>query len=126
MKPQRSAIVLVLLCTFIGAAAQILMKTGGNGLSAYSAAEIVRQPALLLRNLPLIGGYALYGLSTVLMVLALRRGQLSVLYPIISLTYVWVMILSTFVFNEQLNAWKIAGVMSIVAGVGVMGKSGQT
>src|SRR3712207_7394559 len=39
-------------------------------------------------------GYSLYAVSTMLLVLALRKGQLSLLYPIISLTYVWVTLLS--------------------------------
>lgn len=115
----------MLVCTFLGAAAQILMKTGGNALAGRSVVDLLTQPWLLLRNLPLFGGYALYGLSTVLLVLALRKGQLSVLYPIIALTYVWVIVLSVFLFHEQVTLLKVAGVMSIVAGVGVLGRDGR-
>jgi len=56
-----------------------------------------------------------------LLVLALRNGQLSVLYPIIALTYVWVAILSPMFFDDVLNAPKIAGVAFIVAGVSFIG-----
>lgn len=112
-------------CTLIGAVAQILMKMGGNHLSGHSVGEIFANPALFLKNLPLFSGYFLYGLSTVLLVLALRKGELSVLYPIISLTYVWVLMLSTFVFNEYLNIWKISGVLLIMMGVGVLGRDGR-
>lgn len=101
------------------------MKMGGNHLAGHSVAEIFAQPALFLKNLPLFGGYFLYGISTVLLVLALRKGELSVLYPIISLTYVWVLLLSGFVFQEHLNVWKISGVMLIMAGVGVLGRDGR-
>jgi multidrug transporter EmrE-like cation transporter len=117
---------LVFLCTFLGAGAQILMKTGGNTLAGVSASELFWQPWLLLRNLPLFGGYALYGLSTVLLVFALRKGQLSILYPIIALTYVWVILLSVIFFQEQITPLKVAGVLSIVAGVGVLGRNGQS
>lgn len=115
-------VLLVLVCTLIGAAAQILMKMGGNGLAGVGLADLLARPSLLLLNLPLFGGYCLYGISTVLLVLALRNGQLSVLYPVIALTYVWVLLLSTVVFSERLNLFKIAGVMAIVAGVGVLGR----
>lgn len=101
------------------------MKMGGNGLAGISAGQLLAEPALLLKNLPLLGGYSLYGLSTVLLVLSLRRGQLSVLYPIISLTYVWVLLLSVVIFHESLNPWKIGGVLAIVTGVGVLGRDGQ-
>lgn len=122
----RSGVWLVLVCTLLGAAAQILMKTGGTGLTGHSLGEVLTHPVILLRNAPLLAGYCLYGLSTVLLVLALRKGQLSILYPVISLTYVWVLILSAAIFRENLNAWKLLGVGAIVAGVGVLGRDAQS
>jgi len=75
-----------------------------------------------LTSLPLLGGYCLYGLNTVLLVFALRDGELSILYPIIALTYVWVTILSVAFFHETMNFFKLAGVAVVVIGVAVMGK----
>jgi len=111
-KLDRQAIGLVFCCTLLGAAAQILMKLGAN-----------RQPTLLqmVTNVPLMVGYTFYGMSTLLLVLALRKAHLSVLYPIISLTYVWVMILSVLIFNEHMNFYKIAGLSVVVLGVAVLG-----
>ena len=110
-----SSIGLVFLCTLSGAAAQLLMKHGANHLHGAGLIGVVT-------NLPLISGYLLYGVNTVLMVLALRHGHLSVLYPIIALTYVWVTILSPIVFPEDhLNPFKIAGVAIIVLGVSLIG-----
>jgi len=73
-------------------------------------------------SLPLLAGYCLYGLNTVLLVFALRDGELSILYPIIALTYVWVTILSVVLFHETMNFFKVAGVAVVVIGVAVMGK----
>jgi multidrug transporter EmrE-like cation transporter len=70
----------------------------------------------------LFSGYALYGVSAVLMVLALRDGELSLLYPVIALTYVWVSLLSFVIFHESLGAFKLAGIALIVIGVGVLGR----
>jgi len=94
------------------------MKTGANRMA---------HPGLLgmLANLPLMGGYCLYGLSTLLLVLALRDGELSLLYPVIALTYVWVTILSFLIFHDEINPWKLAGIVLIVVGVGVLGKGGR-
>ena len=64
----------------------------------------------------------LYAVSTVLLVLALRDGELSVLYPIISMTYVWVLLLSVLIFNESLNLFKILGISVIVFGVSFLGR----
>jgi multidrug transporter EmrE-like cation transporter len=114
--PSRGAI-LVFGCTLLGAAAQVLMKMGANTLSHPGLAGMIT-------NLPLLGGYCLYGLSTVLLVLALKDGELSLLYPVIALTYVWVTILSVIIFQERLNPFKVLGVATIIAGVCVLGRGG--
>lgn len=115
---RRQPVALVFCCTILGAAAQVLMKTGANHMT---------QPGLLgmATNLPLMAGYCLYGLSTLLLVLALKDGELSLLYPVIALTYVWVTILSFVIFHDDLNPWKLLGIVLIVSGVGVLGKGGK-
>jgi multidrug transporter EmrE-like cation transporter len=110
---------MVAFATLLGAAAQVLMKFGTN----YS----LQHPGLmgLLTDTPLISGYALYGVMTVLIVVAFKDGELSVLYPIISLSYVWVTALSYFVFHDNLNFYKFAGVALIIAGVAVIGRGAK-
>jgi multidrug transporter EmrE-like cation transporter len=114
---RRRSVLLVFCCTVIGAAAQILMKVGMTRF----------QPNLgaLLTNLPLIAGYALYGVNTLLLVLALRDGELSMLYPIIALTYVWVTLLSYVLLKESPNVYKNLGITTIVIGVAVLGRGGR-
>jgi multidrug transporter EmrE-like cation transporter len=110
---------LVLCCTLLGAAAQILLKAGANHLA---------QPSLLamVTNFSLLGGLSLYGISTVLLVLALKDGELSLLYPVIALTYVWVTLLSLVIFHDRANPFKMAGIAIIVIGVAVLGRGGKT
>lgn len=105
---------LVFACTILGAAAQLLMKIG--------MAHFNPQPLALLMNVPLITGYALYGVNTLMLVLALREGELSMLYPIIALTYVWVTLLSYFVLHEPVSFFKNVGITIIVIGVAVLGR----
>lgn len=120
---------MVVGCTILGAAAQMLIKRGtatlGPLVDSASGNILSQAPSIawkILSNLPLFGGLACYGLSTMLLVLALRYGELSVLYPIIALTYVWVSILSVTMLGETLNVFKILGLVLIVAGVAVLGK----
>jgi len=112
---KRRSLLMILVFTLLSAAAQVLLKFG--------TVQLKLHPTLigLLTNFPLIGGMALYGLGAALMVLALRHGELSVLYPLISLSYVWVAILSVLVFGEVMNPYKVAGICVIMAGVGVLG-----
>lgn len=115
---RRRSVLMVFGCTLFGAAAQVLIKTGANRLEQTDPLAMITNPAL-------VAGYSLYGLSTILLVLALRRGQLSLLYPVISLTYVWVTVLSVWIFNESMNLFKLIGVGVIVLGVAVLGRDGR-
>jgi drug/metabolite transporter (DMT)-like permease len=115
---RQQSVALIFVCTLLGAAGQILIKAGANTLSRSN-------PWAMLTNLPLIAGYSLYGVMTVLFIYALRDEELSFVYPIISLTYVWVTGLSVYFFHEIVNPFKILGVITIVLGVGVLGKDGR-
>ena len=114
---RRQSFILVFFCTISGAAAQILAKIG----MAHFAPNLLA----IATNVPLIAGYALYGLNTLLMVLALRKGELSMLYPIIALTYVWVALLSYTLLQEPPNQFKNCGIALIVIGVAVLGSGGK-
>jgi hypothetical protein len=73
----------------------------------------------------LIAGYTLYGINTLMMVLALKNGEMSLLYPIIALTYVWTTLLSYTILGETPNLYKDVGIVTIVVGVAVMGRRGS-
>ena len=79
----------------------------------------------IVTNVPLIAGYTLYGINTLMLVLALREGELSMLYPIIALTYVWVTLLSYLLLHETPNIYKNLGITTIVIGVAVLGRGGK-
>lgn len=115
---RQQSLVLVFLCTLFGVAAQFLIKTS----TQHGAISNLHT---LLQNYWLLSGLALYGISTVLLTLALRDAELSLLYPVISLTYVWVTILSVLVFHEALTPFKVLGVAVICAGVAMLGKKRQ-
>lgn len=121
------SILLVVLCTAIGAAAQILVRHGADYVDG---ALLEQSPWLfavsLATNWTLIGGYACLALNMVLLVVALREGQLSILYPIIALTYVWVTILSPMFFHDVINVYKVVGVGIIVLGVSLIGMGSRS
>jgi multidrug transporter EmrE-like cation transporter len=114
---RRKSIILVCACTILGTLAQVLMKTGMDHFKL--------EPMALLTNLPLVAGYVLYGVNTVMLVMALREGELSVLYPILALTYVWVTLVSYIRLHEPPNIYKNLGVMAIIAGVIVISRGSR-
>jgi drug/metabolite transporter (DMT)-like permease len=121
---QRKSLLLMLFATLLSAVAQVLMKQGAVTLGSNSG---LFETALGIFTTPtLFAGYALYGVFTVLMVLALRHGELSRMQPIIALTYVWVAVLSVTIFHETMNAYKLAGIAVIMGGVTVLGRGDRS
>jgi len=118
---RRQAIVIVICCTLLVAMAQYLIKLGANHLSH---AGLVATMIGIFTIPPLFAGYCLYGVFTVLFVYALRHGELSILYPLIALGYVWVTITAVVAFHETMNPLKVTGLVVIVAGVAVLGWGG--
>lgn len=116
---QRRAIFLIVAFTVVAAIAQPLFKIGANSLPAKMSV------GGLITDLPLIAGLALYGLGSILMIWALRHGELSVLYPLISLSYVWVAILSVVIFRDRMTSLRISGIATIIAGVSILGIAGR-
>ena len=121
---KRRSALLVGCGTLLGAAAQILIKSGAGALGPHAS---ILQTAVGMITIPaLFFGYALYGVYTVVLILALRHGELSVLYPVIALTFVWVTIASALVFHEEMNAAKLVGITIIMGGVAVLGRGDKS
>ena len=116
MKTELWAVGLVFLASIVAALGPIFLKRGSKKFRLNIRA--------LLKNYSLIAGVALYGISTVLFVPALKGGDLSVLYPLVSLTYVWVSFLSIRMLNEKMNALKWIGILLIIIGVSFIGFGG--
>lgn len=113
MATQIWAIGLVILATLVGAFGPILLKKASEKkLSKISS---------LIRNYHLMGGVALYAVGTVLFIPALKGGDLSVLYPFVSLVYIWVSLLSVKFLGEKMNALKWIGISLIIIGVSFIG-----
>lgn len=62
-------------------------------------------------------GLILYGLGAVLMIIALRYGELSILHPMMSVGYVLSLILGAAVLGENVSFLKAAGVAVIIVGL---------
>ena len=69
----------------------------------------------LMKNLILIA--LIFGIGLIFGVLALRFGNLSIIYPITSLVYVWTVILSKYVLKEDVKLKEVLGVIFIILGI---------
>ena len=67
--------------------------------------------------LPLIAGFALYGVGALVMIVAFKFGSLSVLQPMNSISYILSAILAYFVLGESISLQKGIAIIVIMAGV---------
>ena len=70
-----------------------------------------------LLNWRLLAGIFFYLASSVFFVMGLKKGELTILYPLVSLGYVWTLIWSRVFFHEPLTKAKFVGLGTILAGV---------
>ena len=64
-------------------------------------------------------------LSSILYVWGLKDGSLTVLYPMVSLGYVWTLLWSRIFFGEPFNRPKVAGLALVLLGVFCIGAGNQ-
>jgi len=109
MATQMWAVALVVATGFVSATGAILLKMGSDKLKL-----TVRD---IIKNYHLILGILFYALSVFMFVPALKGGEVSVLYPIISLNYIWVALLSQRFLGEKMNRQKWLAIVLIITGV---------
>jgi drug/metabolite transporter (DMT)-like permease len=102
-------ILLVLFCAFLGSAGQIFFKLGSQDFSF--------NPLSWFKNYKFIIGVLLYAASAIIFVWCLKRGNLSVLYPVIATSYIWVTLFSVFILKEPFPVIRWLGVGLIIAGI---------
>jgi multidrug transporter EmrE-like cation transporter len=108
----------ILLSVFLGAVGQVGLK--------YGALRLPDTGSLWDKAIaawPLFAGLAIYGVSTVLWIYALRTVELSYAYPLISLGYILVFVASYFIFHESISLLRLGGLMLILSGIILVARS---
>jgi undecaprenyl phosphate-alpha-L-ara4N flippase subunit ArnE len=109
-RTQTWSFALTLLCTVFVSAGQICFK--------FASGRITPNIFSILTNVPLFLGLTSYGIGLLLLLLAFRGGELSVLYPIIATGYIWVCLTAPFFFKDDyMTIQKWIGLAFITAGI---------
>ncbi|MDK2908365.1 MAG: hypothetical protein PWQ87_823 [Candidatus Woesearchaeota archaeon] len=106
------SVFLIIVATFLGAFGGLLLKKSSTSFSF--------NPFKLIKNKMFISGVLLYLLSTALFIPALKGNELSIIYPLTALSYVWVVFLSALFLKERINYKKIFGIGMIITGVVIL------
>ena len=107
------SVILVLVAAVIGALGMLFFKKAMRRFSLRA----------LLRNRYFYTGFLMAGMTMILVIIAYRHGEVSVLYPLYSTTYVWTLVFAVKYLKEPMNRSKWVGIMLIVLGALLLGLS---
>ena len=116
MSPLLRSMLMVFGASVIGSFGMAFLKMGAGRLT---------KSIWSFLNARLIFGVVLFLGSSVLYVAGVKGGQLSVLYPMVSLGYIWGLVWAKVFFNEPLTKQKFAGLGLILLGVFFVGLGSQ-
>jgi multidrug transporter EmrE-like cation transporter len=108
-----SSMVVVLIGSVIGSVGSVFLKSGAHA--------VTRRWTSIAFNWRLAVGIVTYLLSSVLFVKGMSNGELSVLFPLVSLGYVCTLVWSRVFFHEPITKVKLAGVGLILIGITCLG-----
>lgn len=109
MEKKKLAIILVVIFTLFTAFGQLLWKLSTKDL-ALSIKGTILNPFLVL-------GFIVYAIGSVIFIFALKKGDLSMVFPFISLSFIWVALLSIFFLNEAITITNWIGIILVIFGV---------
>jgi uncharacterized membrane protein len=105
------AIALSLVATVFSALAALFLKLGAKTF------RLEWSISLFTKNLTIIVSMFFYFTASLLGVIALKGGDLSALYPLSALGYIWTAALAVAVLKEKMSLRKYAAILLIVIGI---------
>ena len=116
MKTPLSSMLLVIFASLIGSVGAVFLKLGAERLRL-GMRHIVSKQAFC--------GVALFVISSFFFALGIKHGELSVLYPMVSFSYVFTLIWSRLFFQEPVTKPKYVALGLILAGTWLMNVSAR-
>ena len=105
---------------------QTSLKFGLNHIGGFSLVHGVSEFIKLIRTPWIAIGFGCYGLSAILWLDVLSKLDLSLVFPMVSLTYVFTLLIGRFFFQEMFGWERIVGVGLILSGIFCVVRSGTS
>jgi len=109
IRTSKAAIILVIICTLLTSLGQLSYKLALTK-SENSIVRVFFNPLLYL-------GLFLYFIGALLLIAALKQGELSTIYSFIALGFIWVSFFSIKFLNERISVLRWAGILLIIIGL---------
>jgi len=116
-------LLMILFCVTLGAIGQLTLKHGMNLVGEITQTHLFEKMVGAFSNPFVVAGFMLYGLSAIVWMIVLSRVEVSWAYPMVSFSYVVVVVASRFLFNENVDFVRILGTLVICGGVFLVSRS---
>ena len=114
---------LIAVSVALSALAQVLFKFGmqrvtSDGTALNAVTQIIKNPAV-------VGGFVAYGVSAGVWLFVLKKTDLSVAYPFVSLGFILTMLAGWLLFSEPVGSLRIFGTILVCIGVVLIAASAR-
>jgi multidrug transporter EmrE-like cation transporter len=107
--------IIALISIALGSVGQLFLKIGSADLKL--SRGLVAAALSFILNINIVISLVCFFSSMVIWVLVLKRMELSIAYPMVSLGYIITMVLAYIFLNEPLRLGKLLGTVLIIFGV---------
>jgi drug/metabolite transporter (DMT)-like permease len=113
----RSVFLLLLAAILCGVAGQFSLKAGAKILGPIGAANLMEKIIAMATQPLIVGGLSLYAISSIGFIVVLSRANLSIVSPLLSISYLFTVLGGKLIFHEPLPPLRLVGVGLIMTGV---------
>ena len=119
---------LLLIAAIIGICGQILLKMGVNQSASqlpeiHSFGALLQAVFIFLKNYQILSAIFLYGLGLFVWLFILTKFELSYVFPLTAIIYVFILLFSWLFLKEDITVLRVAGVLLIAFGIFLVIKS---
>lgn len=111
--------VLIVVASLANAASQLSLKISARNLRSIRQ-ERPKIILALFRSPALLFGIVLFSVSLSIYIYLISKNDVTIVFPAMGLTYVFVVLLSTKILNEKTNPLKTTGTAFIVIGLAML------
>ncbi|MBN2105765.1 EamA family transporter [bacterium] len=119
----KGTILLGFLAILLLTIAQTSLKYGLSQIGGFHLSRIAADIPKVFQTPWILIGFLFYGFSSLAWMDVLSKLDFSLALPMVSLTYVFSLIIGRFFFHETINMHRIAGVLLIICGIFFLVKS---
>ena len=114
---------LLIISISLAIVGQLLMKKGMIIFGAFPVSQLHLKVIPMILNPYVFLGLAAFSVSAIFWLVVLSRLDLSLVYPLVSIGYILVALLSAIFFKENITLIRWIGIMMICAGVFFISRS---